>query len=228
MASRNNNSSLFLNTPKHIYGMRNFILLTLLLVLCAGKLCGQFALSAVHYRPTGEFGFVMKPLTTVELTFMSRFSDEPDERFRFGMSLMYLRMKPRLNSFPIWAYGSDDRGAFIYPGEQSFSRYNITFLSGGADFAVIHKERFNWFIGADLMIGGASIDYQSTVVGWKDESYSGGGLLIGFRVRIGVEYQITDHISLFSRVNRHFFLITDPATLGNANDYGVGIRYALD
>ena len=51
-----------------------------------------------NYRPTGEFGFVMKPTYTAEIMFIDEFRKK--KRTRFNFSATYLHMKPRMAEFP--------------------------------------------------------------------------------------------------------------------------------
>ena len=119
-------------------------------------------------------------------------------------------------------------GTTVLPGYQSFQKYAIFQLNGGIDYAFIHKKKLNVYAGADLVIGTASVDYTNVIIGWKDESYQGGGILAGFRFRLGVDYNITDNIGVFVNANRQGFLVTEPGALNGANDYGLGVRYSFN
>ena len=189
---------------------------------------GQVAARVFYYQPTGEFGFAMKPLVSAELSYQDRFSKRETKRWRYGFSAIILNMKPRMEVFPVYGVLSDGNGTRVLPGEQSFQRYFLGQIAGGADFAFLHQRDFNVFAGADILVGGASVDYTAVYPGFKDESYQGGGILGGFRFRLGAEYSFGDYISAFFTANRSVFLITDPAAIPWAVDYGLGLRYSFD
>ncbi|HEU4716666.1 MAG TPA: hypothetical protein VFU15_02490 [Bacteroidia bacterium] len=198
--------------------------MALLLLLCRVSRA-QIGLRVFNYRPTGELGFVMKPLFSAELSCIAPFEDG---RWRTQFSLTYLRLKPRMDTFPVYGVvSSGSTGTTVYPGTQSFQKYSIVQLSGGGDFAFIDKDPFYVFAGADIVVGGASVEYTSQVQTIKDESYSGGGILAGFRFRLGAEYDVNDQVGIIASANRNYLFISEPAGLYGANDYGIGLRYSF-
>jgi hypothetical protein len=201
---------------------------TLLLVFVAQLGWSQFIVRAVNYRPTGEFGFVMKALTTIEIGNQQRFSKRPTKRGRMVASILYLNMKPRLEVFPIAGFASDGRGSRVIPGIQSFEKYRLLQFIFGYDYAFVHKEKFNFYVGADLVAGLASVNYTVIYPTWKNETYQGGGGLGGFRLRLGLDYKLTETIGVFVSANRGGFLITEPAGFFAANDYGLGMCYSFN
>lgn len=189
---------------------------------------GQISLRVFNYRPSGEFGFAMKPLVSAEIGYQPRFSKRPTKRMRTGFSILYLNMKPRMEVFPVYATGDDGKGNSVFPGAQSFQRYMVIQLIGGVDYAFYHKEKINVFGGFDIVAGAASVDYTSIISGWKDESYQGGGYLGGFRFRLGAEYSLSDHFGLVLTANKSVYLISEPASINWANDFGLGVRYSFN
>lgn len=179
----------------------------------------QIGIRVFDYRPTGELGFVMKPLVSGEISWVEAF----DGRMRSNISLTYLKMKPRMEVFPVYGVLN---GNYVLPGEQSFQKYSIYELMGGIDFACVQEEPFNIYIGGDLIVGGASIEYTEIIQNWSETSYSGGGILAGLRFRAGVDYSINDQMGLYFNANRSFFLISEPAGIFSGNDYGIGFRYS--
>jgi hypothetical protein len=195
----------------------------LFLILFANSAFAQISLRVYNYRPTGEFGFVMKPTFSAEIGFIRPFED--DKRLRVRASVSFLVMKPRMESFPIYGILHDGTGDHVLPGTQSFQKYNIGQLFAGFDVAFIQKEKFFAYGGLDLTIGGANVDYTDNIETFKNESYSGGGILAGFRVRLGAEYDFSDKIGMFIDAQRSIWLISDPAAFNWANDYGLGVKY---
>jgi hypothetical protein len=202
--------------------MRIFILPALILLLAVQMSFGQLSVKLFNYRPTGEFGFVMKPTFSAEAGYMGSFEDE---RFRTSASATFLVMKPRLDSFPIYGTLSDGTGDHVLPGSQSFQKYNIAQLFVGFDLAFVKKEPFYVYAGMDVTVGAASVEYTSYIETFIDESYSGGGFFGGFRFRLGAEYDVTEEIGIFINAQRSVWLITEPAAINWANDYGLGIKY---
>lgn len=202
--------------------MRTFLKIALLLFF-SGKAFAQISAKAYHYRPTGEFGFVFKPTFSAEIGYMGSFED--DKRLRPRASVSFLVMKPRLESFPIYGILSDGTGDHVLPGSQSFQKYNIAQLFGGFDLAFIKKEPFYFYGGLDITIGAASVEYTEYIETYKEGSYTGGGFLGGFRFRLGAEYNVTENIGIFIEAQRSVWLLTEPAAINWANDYGLGVKY---
>ena len=208
--------------------MKTFICVSALLFFASHITYGQLSLRIFNYRPTGEFGFAMKPLVSMEIGTQGRFSKRATKRTRVGFSATFLKMEPRLEVFPTYGVVSDGAGTRVLPGVQAFGKYNVFQLFGGMDYAFLHNEKYNVYAGIDLIAGVISVDYTDYVESWKDESYSGGGILAGFRFRLGIEYNLTDQISAFIDANRQGFLVAEPRALNDGNDYGLGLRYTFD
>ena len=188
----------------------------------------QVSLRLVNYRPTGEFGFVMKPAWSVEVGWQPRFSKRTTKRMRTGFSLLYLNMKPRMEVFPVSGVLHDGNGTTVLPGSQAFQRYRVFQLAGGFDYAVVHRQKLNLYAGFDIIAGVVSVDYTHDIPGWKNESYQGGGIMGGGRVRLGAEYSLSDRISIFLNASRSTFLLSEPTSISSANDYGLGVRYSFN
>ena len=185
---------------------------------------GQVSVRIFDYRPTGELGFVMKPLLSVEAGFMQEF----DKRIRSSFSITFLKMKPRMESFPVYGVLTDGNGTTVLPGEQSFKKYSLFQLFCGFDFAFIKTKKLFIYMGADIIVGAANVDYIYKIETYKDESYSGGGILGGFRFRLGAEYAINEKLGLIINANRNLYLVAEPAAIFLANDYGIGMRYSFN
>ncbi|WP_353484529.1 hypothetical protein [Haliscomenobacter sp.] len=208
--------------------MKTLIAIVTLLLFVTTLSFGQISIRVFNYHPTGEFGFVMSPLTSLELGLQGRFSKRIERRWRANMSLVYLRMKPRLDVFPVAGFAVDGKGSRVIPGLQSFQKYNIAQFIFGYDYAIVHKEKFNFYAGLDLLGGAASVDYELVYPSWKDETYQGGGVMVGLRARLGVEYAISDHIGVCINTNRSGFYLREPAAKLWAIDYGLGVRYTFN
>ncbi|HSH64719.1 MAG TPA: hypothetical protein VLB84_02745 [Bacteroidia bacterium] len=202
--------------------MRNFFVL---LVLLTGSYAAkaQLGVKVYNYRPTGDFGFVFKPTFSVEAGLMHPF--EKDERWRNFFTLTCAILKPRMESIPGTGVLSDGTGTHILPGKQSFTKYNVFQLSCGYDYSFINKTNYFVFAGLDITVGAATVEYTDDVETFKNETYQGGGVLGGFRGRLGAEYLLTDKISVMVYAQRDIWLITDPESINAANNYGIGLIY---
>jgi hypothetical protein len=205
--------------------MRHSIKLTVLLLLIIKISTAQIFVRAFNYRPTGEFGFAFKPTYSAEIGYMPEFED--GSWVRICASATYLAMKPRLDTFPIFAVKSGN-GTSVLPGEQSFKKYDLFEIFAGIDVAVVKYKGFFAYIGTDVMIGAGSVEYTTNVNTLITEGYSGGGAIVGGRFRLGLQYDVTYNIGIIAHVTRSVGLLSEPRALNWANDYGVGIRYQFD
>jgi opacity protein-like surface antigen len=196
------------------------------MVLALPAMSQGLILKLYNYRPTGEFGFVMKPTYSAELGFESSF--DKTTRFKYHFSATFLKMKPRLESFPIYGILHDGSGEHVLPGSQSFQKYNIAQIFGGFDIAFIKKAPFYAYAGLDVTIGAASVEYTDYIETFKDESYSGGGILAGFRVRLGAQYDLSEHWGIMLNAERSVWLLSDPAAINWSNQYGLGVIYKFE
>ncbi len=204
--------------------MRKLLLVFFLFLFSFNDLTSQVSLRVFNYRPTGkEYGFTFKPIFSGELGFTFPFDE--DHWVRFSASVTFLRMKTRLDTFPVYATVSGGGGASVLPGQQVFQKYNIFKAFAGIDVAVVNKEKIKFYLGTDIIAGGTDVQYTLKVNTLLDEGYSGGGILIGIRGRLGCDFIINDDFVVFATINSSYFIISEPAARGSANDYGVGIRY---
>ncbi|MES2515313.1 MAG: hypothetical protein V4580_14265 [Bacteroidota bacterium] len=200
--------------------MNIFYKICLLLLINSFACHSQIFVRAYHYRPTGDFGSVFKPGFSAEIGYMPKF----EERLRVCVSATYMVMKPRRDAFPIVGIQQGTK-TVILPGEDRFDKYNLLHLFAGIDVAIIKRKKFFAYLGTDLTVGVGSVDSRTEVKTLISEGYSGGGGIAGFRGRIGLQYNLTDHIGLIAHVNRTGYILTEPRTVNWFNDYGMGVRY---
>lgn len=196
------------------------------MVVITDDLSAQVFLRVGNYRPTGEFGFVMKPTISFEAGLAGTIND--DNKWRTMASLTYLHMTPRMDTFPTVTTMTVGSTTTVLPGQQAFSKYNLIVLSVGFDYPFYYTDQLALYGGFDLQAGAASVEYYEYVPTYKQFSYSGGGVLAGARFRLGFDYSFNDNWGVFTTATRHIFLLTEPAAILAGNDYGIGIRYIRD
>ena len=190
---------------------------------CFQAAYSQLGLRIYNYRPTGEFGYVMKPTLSLEVGYMKSFENEG--RIRPNFSITALIMKPRMDVFPVYGVLNETT---VLPCKQSFQKYNIFQLNAGLDFAIIQRSKFDFYGGCQIILGGANVEYTDEIQTIRTMDYEGGGILGGLRLSTGVEYDLNEGISFFVNACRNVFLVTEPTSLNWANDYGVGICYTFN
>jgi hypothetical protein len=204
--------------------MKYILSIIIIIALSAPSAFGQFAIRAFHKRTGGDFGSMFKPMTSAEFMLSPRFSRRSNNRTRFSFAFLLLNYKPRMEVFE--TIGELPDGTRGVTGTISYSKYRVSQLACGLDYAFIHKEKFNVFAGFDIVGGGASVDYEQEIFNRSNTIYSGGGFLVGLRGRIGMEYSITKAFSVFASFQMQGNTVEDPANSWRSNDLGIGVRYS--
>jgi hypothetical protein len=200
--------------------MKKIILITIGVFAFAITSSSQIGVQVFNFRPTGDFGMVFKPAWSAELGLYPRFKE--GSRIRVNFSATFIMLKSRMDVFPIYAV---DGNGNLLPGEQSFQKYNVGELMAGMDVAIVKQKKFNLFAAVDIVAGAVTVIYSDKVQGLVDESYSGGGIMIGLRPRIGCEYFVTDKLCVFAHAARQMLIIAEPRTNSAANQYGLGVKF---
>jgi hypothetical protein len=198
--------------------MRNLLVL-LFITLFANVSVSQICIKAFNYRPTGEYGFLLKPAYSLEIGSISPFT--ATDRFRINFSGTFINMKPRMDTIPI--YGAIESS--VYPGIYIVKKWNEVRIYMGVDYAFFNVKQFFLFGGIDVLFGGANTDIEYTIEHIIISSNTGGRGIGGLRLRLGAEYKISNKISVFSLANRQLALLFDPQGIACANDYGIGVCF---
>lgn len=206
--------------------MKNYIIISILSLFMSHLSIGQ-SIRFLNYRPTGDFGVLMKPLNTIELSSQRRFSKRETKNKRYGVSLLYLNMKPRADSFPTTKLAYDVQGRKYTPTTHYFQKYAIFQLALGGDYAFIHKERVNVYAGLDVVAGVARIALTERYDNGKYEDYNDDGVTLGYRLRLGIDYSLTDVVAVFVSASRSGFVVDPPKAKLGANDIGLGLRFTF-
>ncbi len=200
--------------------MKKIIFPVIMVLALAGSVRSQIGLQLFNFRPTGDFGMAMKPAWSAEVGFYPRFED--DRRIRVNFSATFIKMKPRMDEFPIYAVDGYDH---LIPGKESFQKYNLGEIMAGMDLAIVKQKKFNFFIALDIVIGAVAVNYTDEVQGLENGSYSGGGYLGGLRPRLGCEYFVADRLCIFANAGRQMLIIAEPRANSAANQYGLGVKF---
>ncbi len=190
----------------------------------------QFVIRGYYYQPLERFGFYLKPAYSVEMGYILAFKEK---RFRLCFSATYLKMHPRLEEFHGFNLFSDKDPIEIYT--LSFKKFDLFQTFAGGDFAFIKRKIFQCDIGADFILGGTIRNYL------EKNDYSAGLTSInsndpvtGVRGRVGAQFQLTKHISLFFNAQISACEILDGFKLFRndfdfnrfkATDFGIGLHY---
>ncbi len=198
-----------------------------LLVLCfiiSSASYAQIAFKAIKLSPKGEFGFIMNKKITGELMKLSEFNG----KFRSRFGLAYIPFQPRLDTFPVYAFEQSARGDKVIPGSMVFHKYNMTYFFGGADFRFTEDKKFSPYIGTDIIAGVIVVDYDAEYESLSKESVRGdGGVMGGFRFRVGAQYEITDNIGAFLDFCAAGYVVNNIGVQAH-QDYGIGVYYIFN
>jgi len=200
--------------------MSKFLISFCLLFLIKSS-SAQLSIRAFNYRPTGDYGFALKPANSIEIGYMELYDDDKtfSKRFRSNISITYIKMNPRMDSIPIFEVISSN-GYILYPGTEIIKKWNEFRLFMGLDFAFIKRKRFFVYSGIDAAVGIISCEIINNLS--VDGNINSRGIA-GLRFRLGFEYKITDNIHIFATANRQIALLLGPPGSMSANDYGLGI-----
>lgn len=199
-------------------------LLPLLFALIACNASAQLGAKIYYLAPAGELAEGVKPIVTGEILYLESFDDDPT-RFRAGFT--YIPFKMRMDTFPVYAVTSGSNGTVVLPGFQTFRNYTMYFLSFGMDYALVDKEPLYVYPGADIIIGGVDKDYDLVYETYKSESFSGGIVQGGIRLRVGAEYMFSDNIGGTFEIATNFYL-TEESSIFNHSEFGLGVHFIFN
>ena len=186
------------------------------------KCSAQIGVRLIQFRPAGQQGFAMNKTLTGEIMYIENFNEANSTRARLG--ICFAALKARLDTFPLTAVKESGNTTSILPGYEVFHKYNVYFLFAGVDYPVLKHNSFYLFPGIDFLIGGIDMKYDLYYETFKEESFTGGNILVGFRLRAGAEYEIAEKAGVFLEVTRNMYFVEDQGFLSH-NDIGLGFRY---
>ena len=186
-------------------------------------LFGQIGIKAVQFRPTNDFGFVMKKAYGPELLWMTEF--EGSVRMRWSAS--FASFKPRMENIETVAFVNDGGTESILPTYYNIRKmWNLT-LGMGLDYSPEIME--DWFVrpfaGIDLNVGAHHREgFTNTGISSIDESTSTS--LLGIAGRIGATVPF-ERAGLFVEMTRNyqFYVSVSGASY---NTVGIGVYFLIN
>lgn len=171
----------------------------------------QVGLHVAQLRPLGEMGLIFEKQIGFGFTYNSEF----DDKWRVGMELSHFKMRQRIDPIPIVGLIISGNSTFVSLGTQRFTQYNILYLDGFVDRALIEKEKFELYVGGGITGGAASVSYESYTPQISDGSYSGGGFIGGLFLRAGYDYHLTNKLTVGLSGVRRIYAQQDAGIFGN-------------
>lgn len=197
----------------------NKLLLGLLFPCMTNSINAQISIQPHLVSPTGYLGAVLKKAPGLSIGTIKDF--ETRTRVRMVGDIVYF--SPRKDRFDTYAYVTEGSNTTVYPGTEEVNLYLNLSFSFGFDYSIVQKEKFDWYIGPDLIAGMTLRQYTSDIPSVSSSSEFAGIPFIGLRARTGVEYTF-EKMSLFLDISRTYYLNLDAALL-NYSDLGLGIRF---
>jgi hypothetical protein len=171
----------------------------------------QVGLHVAQMRPLGEMGMIFEK----QIGFGFTYNGEFDDKWRTGLELTHFKLRQRLDPIPIVGLVIAGSSTFVSLGTQRFTQYNIIYLDGFFDRALIEKEKFELYVGGGITAGAASVSYESSTPRIADVTYGGGGFLGGLFLRAGYDYHLTNKLTAGLSGVRRVYAQEDAGIFGN-------------
>lgn len=195
--------------------LTNRFLIALLLLAFTPNSQSQIYGKLNHMRPTGVAGYVYQTTIGIEA---GQIDDFDGGRFRSRFFVNSGLLRPRLNEFNNVTYYSEGNDFSVLPRVDKFP-FNLRLLGGaGFDIMLFETDFILPYFGFDA-IGGMEIKKTET----GSSSEVGGYVLIGGRMRIGVEKEF-DKLSLLLEWSSGI-TINDERGIFLMNEIGLGIKF---
>jgi hypothetical protein len=191
--------------------MRQFLIFWLFIAFSNVSCFGQWGSHIAQMRPLGELGMIFERQIGFGITYQNAF----DDGRRAGVDFSFFKMRPRMDEFPIVGTVTSGNSTFVSLGTQSFQRYNLFFFDAYYDWAILERDKFQFYAGGGINIGAASVEYESDSPTISSESYSGGGSIGGLFLRLGYDYYLTDQFTLALSGSRRIYFQEDAGIFGD-------------
>lgn len=184
----------------------------------------QIGLQVAFSRPFAEFGSVMKPTAMIEIT-NAEFFDEGKFRMIYGGNLSVFT--PRLDTFRIYGTSTGYTQNYVHPGAQTFKPFVTLDLFFGGEFSPLEDGDWHPYIGADILAGFHYHSYTSDVEGISSSEETTFGTAIGFRSKVGLEYNFQRKTALFAQYTLGTRLAIQPRFWSPTWTVGLGVRHSF-
>ncbi len=201
--------------------MKYFLTIIALFIFINGF--SQLGIKVSQYRPANILGRVFDKSVAGEISYV--YGDSED-RLLFHFAFSHTKLSSREDTIRTYAISNKDDRFMVYPGYVTYSRFNISFLSMGVDYAFIKTRKFITYAGMDVIFGNSNIKYESYYATISNESFNGKEFNIGIRPRFGATFYITKKLGIFTELTRNIYKDIHKTLFAN-NEFGLGIRYKL-
>lgn len=212
--------------------MKTKLALLIWILFCKAS-TAQIAIRGYYYQPLYDFGYFMKPATSLEIGYLPDFGEGYS---RINASVTYLKLQSKRAEFVnsstsgltvigMWPY----RESQVTRSYQNYEMYQGFF---GWDFALIKKPVFQLYVGPGIIIG--KLTDAHTVLDESGNSRKNnipfdkdGAFFTGLRHHIGIQFKINDQLNLLANAQTCYWLYpgNNFFDLTQANDFGIGFQY---
>lgn len=205
--------------------MKKIFFLSITILFMTMSLYSQTGLRVFNFQPLGKNAVYFKPGITAEMGYIEPF----DTRFRKTAFLTIINLKTTIPEIPTTGRIHEDGNITVCPGYQKFDLFMMIQIRAGYDFALIKQEKWNTFIGANVLMGGSILEYKDHIelIGGIDLSTNVPG--IGAQIRAGVDYQLTELFGVFFILNKGIYFSYSELISHTlwSDEFGLGFSYTF-
>ncbi len=183
----------------------------------------KLGLKTSYSIPYNQLGKATKNGLSYELSFSSDFFYDVRKRLYANVAMYntsnvpFLSSKDYFNSFQTVDYYID-------------KAINLT-IGTGLDYSLLNLKNTKFYLGPDVFLGRSFVNYHESpeVYSYKESIF-----LIGFKLRLGIEYSIKN-LKLFTEFSQSSYFSTsyfykemfelDHRSFTNSSEFGIGIRF---
>jgi hypothetical protein len=182
----------------------------------------QIGVQVAFNRPFAEFGSVMKPTFLVEVNSAEYFTEGKFRKVYGGYASVFT---PRLDTFRIFGTVQSDNEFSVHPGTQSFKPFVTLDLFFGGEFSPIEDGDWHPYVGIDVLVGFHYHHFESQVEGISSAEESTFGTAVGFRSKLGLEYNLGKKSAIFAQYSLGTRLSLQPLFWSPTWAIGVGFKH---
>jgi len=162
-------------------------------------------------RPLGELGLLFEK----QIGFGISYQNEFEGGTRAGADFSFFKMRPRMTEFPIVGTVISGNSTFVSLGTQTFYKYHLFFIDFYYDWAILDKDKYQFYAGGGINIGASSVDYEADSPSISSDSFIGGGSIGGVFLRLGYDHNIGDRFVVGLTGSRRVYFQKDAGIFGD-------------